>query len=323
MRTHPPILCALSLFVCLAGSAALPSLAVAAAPAAAAGGPRATLQRLNDDVDKRLRAKVVAGSAEDTRLKNEVKELASELLDYGELCKRALGEHWEKMPVGQRTDFVATLKELIERNYVKQLKTNLDYQVTYGEESTEGSEAKVTTTVKIATKGKATEALIEYRMIKQATGPTAGKWMVYDVVTDELSLVRNYRTQFQRIIAIQRLRRPAQQDEDQAQRRAGQGRRQARRSHPRHPGRQARRRSEKARQSRQPPRRQRLARPVTPVPLRYPPKYLVLSSSGTLRPPSRCVTRRGTWCCRASATSAPLPSARRFLPVRSSSRARL
>ena len=203
MRTHTPILCALRLFACLAGAAALPSLAVAAAPAATAGGPRATLQRLNDDVDKRLRQKVVAGSAEDTRLKNEVKELASELLDYGELCKRALGEHWDKMPVGQRTDFVATLKELIERNYVKQLKTNLDYQVTYGEESIEGSEAKVTTTVKIATKGKATEALIEYRMIKQPTGPTAGKWMVYDVITDELSLVRNYRTQFQRIISGQ------------------------------------------------------------------------------------------------------------------------
>ncbi len=203
MRTPSPILCALSLFTFLAGAAATPRPAGAAAPAAAAGGPRATLQRLNDDVDKRLRAKVVVGSAEDTRMKDEVKQLASELLDYSELCKRALGEHWEKMPVAQRTDFVATLKELIERNYVKQLKTNLDYQVTYGEESIEGNEAKVTTTIKIATKGKATEALIEYRMIQKTTGPTAGKWMVYDVVTDELSLVRNYRTQFTRIISGQ------------------------------------------------------------------------------------------------------------------------
>ena len=202
MRVHRSALCALALLTWLGGSPALLGTLPAAA-AATASGPKSTLQRLNGDVDKRLRQKTVAGSAEDTRLKNEVKELASELLDYGELCKRALGEHWDKMPVAQRTDFVATLKELIERNYVKQLKTNLDYQVTYGDELIEGSEAKVTTNVKIATKGRATEALIEYRMINQATGPTAGKWMVYDVITDELSLVRNYRTQFQRIITGQ------------------------------------------------------------------------------------------------------------------------
>lgn len=174
-----------------------------AAIAAPAAGPKATLQRLNSDVDKRLRATPPAGSPEENRLKNEVKELASELLDYSELCKRALGEHWEKMPPAQRTDFVATLKELIERNYVKQLKTNLDYQVSYGDESIEGAEARVTTTVKIATKGKATEALIEYRMIKESGGASGERWMVYDVITDELSLVRNYRTQFQRIIASQ------------------------------------------------------------------------------------------------------------------------
>lgn len=173
---------------------------LATAVAAPASGPKATLQRLNSDVDKRLRATPVPGSAEDTRLKNEVKEFASELLNYGELCKRALGEHWDKMPPAQRTDFVSTLKELIERNYVKQLKTNLDYQVTYGDESIDGNEARVTTTVKIATKGKATEALIDYRMIKETSGPKGERWMVYDVITDELSLVRNYRSTFVRII---------------------------------------------------------------------------------------------------------------------------
>ena len=176
---------------------------LATAVAAPASGPKATLQRLNSDVDKRLRATPVPGSAEDTRLKNEVKEFASELLNYGELCKRALGEHWDKMPPAQRTDFVSTLKELIERNYVKQLKTNLDYQVTYGDESIDGNEARVTTTIKIATKGKSTEALIDYRMIKETAGPKGERWMVYDVITDELSLVRNYRTQFQRIISGQ------------------------------------------------------------------------------------------------------------------------
>jgi phospholipid transport system substrate-binding protein len=170
----------------------------AAAAAALPSGPKQTLQRLNSAEDKLLRAKTEPGSDEDKRVKNEIKQRASELLEYSELCKRALGEHWDKMTEKQRTEFVATLKDLIERNYVKQLRTNLDYEVSYGDEEVNGSEAKVLTTIKIRTKGKATDAAIEYRMIKTDHG-----WMVYDVITDELSLVRNYRSQFQRIIGQQ------------------------------------------------------------------------------------------------------------------------
>ena len=52
------------------------------------------------------------------------------------------------------------------------------------------------TALRLATKGKVTEVQIDYRLIQQPDG----SWKVYDVITDELSLVRNYRTQFQRII---------------------------------------------------------------------------------------------------------------------------
>ena len=191
-----------------------------AAPQPAGLGPKATLQRLNGAVDKQLRQKTEPGSAEEKKSKEEVKQRASELLDYAELTKRALGEHWEKMPAAKRDEFVKTLQELIERNYIKQLRTNLDYEVSYGDEQLEQpaqpggkAEAKVQTTIKIATRGKSTSALIEYRMIRHEPAPGTGKdaakdagkdaghWMVYDVITDELSLVRNYRSQFQRIIA--------------------------------------------------------------------------------------------------------------------------
>lgn len=180
---------------------AQPIAVAAAAEPSAASGPKATLQRLNGNVDKQLRQKVVAGSPEEAKVKAAIKQSAGELLDYGELCKRALGEHWDKMAAPVREDFVQTLRELIERNYIKQLRTNLDYAVTYGDETFEGEEARVSTTIKIATHGKSTSALIEYRLIKKVDAP--GKpfhWMVYDVITDELSLVRNYRSQFTRII---------------------------------------------------------------------------------------------------------------------------
>jgi len=171
-------------------------LRVAAAATPAAASPKATLQRLNGSCERLLRTKTEPGSAEEKRVKDEIKLRASELLDYTELCKRALAEHWDKMGEAKRTEFVSTLKELIERNYIRQLRTNLDYDVTYGDESQDATEAKVATSLKLATKGKTTQVQIDYRMIKKPDG----RWMVYDVITDELSLVRNYRTQFQRII---------------------------------------------------------------------------------------------------------------------------
>lgn len=174
-------------------------LAPPLARAAAVAGPKATLQRLNGDVDKLLRKKVAAGSPEENQIKQEVKRLAAELLNYEELGKRALGEHWAKLTPKQQTDFIASFKELIERNYIKQLRTNLDYEVKYGEETQDGDEAKVTTTIKLQTKGKPTEALVEYRLLRGS----AGRWTVYDVITDELSLVRNYRSQFKTIIGQQ------------------------------------------------------------------------------------------------------------------------
>lgn len=162
----------------------------------APAGPQATLVRLNGDVDKLLRTKTEPGSAEEKQIKEKIRERASELLEYTELCKRALGEHWDKMPEKQRSEFVETLRELMERNYIKQLRTNLEYEVKYDQEGITGAEAKVMTSLKLATKGKSTTAVIEYRLVQKDS-----QWRVYDVITDELSLVRNYRSQFQRIIA--------------------------------------------------------------------------------------------------------------------------
>jgi phospholipid transport system substrate-binding protein len=169
-----------------------------AAPARAAppGGPMATLKQLNGDVDKLLRQKPEPGSSAEKKLRDELTQLAGTLLDYGELAKRSLATHWDKLSKLQRDEFVGTLRQLIERNYVKQLRSNLDYQVIYKTEQIDGAEATVSTVVKVKTQGKSTDAEIVYKLRKLAEGG----WRVFDVITDEVSLVRNYRTQFNKII---------------------------------------------------------------------------------------------------------------------------
>ncbi len=177
------------------------ALAIALAPLtalAAGGGAMATLKQKNGEVDRLLRQKVEKGSPAEQKQKDEIKQLASTLLDYDELAQKSMVGHWEKLTPAQRTEFVTTLKELIERNYVKQLRSNLDYQVQYKNEEAEGEQATVSTVVKVKSPGKSTDAEIVYKMKKNPEG-----WRVWDVITDEVSLVRGYKTQFNKIITEQ------------------------------------------------------------------------------------------------------------------------
>jgi phospholipid transport system substrate-binding protein len=173
--------------------ALVPSLALAAG-----GGAMATLKQKNSEVDKLLRQKVAKGSPAEQKQKDEIKQMAATLLDYDELAQKSMAAHWEKLTPAQRTEFVTTLRELIERNYVKQLRSNLDYQVQYKNEEGEGEQATVSTVVKVKSPGKSTDAEIVYKMKKNPEG-----WRVWDVVTDDVSLVHGYKTQFNKIITEQ------------------------------------------------------------------------------------------------------------------------
>jgi phospholipid transport system substrate-binding protein len=180
-------------------SAAAPPVAPASGAVPAPGSPTAVLKSKNGEVDRLLRQKVDPGSAAEAKQKAEIKVLAASLLDYAELTKRAMAEHWDQINAAQRAELVATLKELIERNYVKQIRSNLDYQIQYKDEKITGAEAQVLSIVKVKTKGKSTDAEIVYKL-RKVSAPEGEKWLVWDVVTDEVSLMRNYKSQFHRII---------------------------------------------------------------------------------------------------------------------------
>lgn len=165
------------------------------AAAVPALGPSATLKAKNSEVDKLLHKKAVVGSSEEKKVKDDIKAMAGTLFDYEELAKRSLADHWVTLKPAQQTEFVSTLKQLIERSYTRQLRSNMDYKVAYTGEQLAGKEATVTSVVKVKTRGKDTDAEIVYKMKE-----SPGAWLVYDVITDEVSLVRNYRTQFGKII---------------------------------------------------------------------------------------------------------------------------
>lgn len=186
MRLSYYYLIIISLLVLITGSAF---------PSYAAEKPDQVIKRHQMRIDKLLGRKVKPGSEDEKRIKAEMKTVVNDLLDYRELAKQALGKHWQKRTEKDREEFVNILRELIEHNYVKQLKTNLGYHIEYRPTKITGDTALVFTVIQVKKNGRTTALSIDYKMRKGNQG-----WKVYDVITDEVSLVNNYRSQFNRII---------------------------------------------------------------------------------------------------------------------------
>lgn len=164
-------------------------------PSEAADGPMRLLRRSHARINQLLRSDYEPSSPKAKEVQAAVKEVVNGFLDYRELGRRSLGQHWEARTKKEQEEFVSVLRELIERNYVKQLRSNLDYEVDYRKQSVTGTEATVLTVVRVEKNKRVAETEILYKLREVGRG-----WFVFDIVTDGVSLIRNYRTQFNRII---------------------------------------------------------------------------------------------------------------------------
>jgi phospholipid transport system substrate-binding protein len=164
-------------------------------PPPAASSPIAELKRSNDKLDKILQKNRPGWSIEAEAQRADVRKVVGSFLDYGELARRALSKHWDGINGKQRQDFVDTLRELVERSYLKQVHGNPNYNIKYDKETKQDNEADVTGVLNTITRGKKVKIALEYKMLWKGD-----HWVVYDVVTDEQSMVENYRAEFNKII---------------------------------------------------------------------------------------------------------------------------
>jgi phospholipid transport system substrate-binding protein len=168
-----------------------------ALPALAEDGPGVSaVKRANEKVSALLAQKPEAGSAAEKKLAAEISAQLAEFLDIDELGQRALGQHWKTLTPPQRKEFLGLLRELVEANYIKALRSNLTYQVKYGEEKEQGDSRIVSTELELSRNGRAETMSVDYALRKQGNG-----WRAFDLITDGVGLVENYRAQFNKIIA--------------------------------------------------------------------------------------------------------------------------
>ena len=112
--------------------------------------------------------------------------------DWDEMAKRVLGRHWDS--VGNRQDeFVAAFAEFLGNSYMGKIGSYKDEKVLFVGERTENNRAQVDTKI-VPSKGESTS--VSYRLHR-----VQGEWKIYDVVVEDISIVSNYRSQFERILA--------------------------------------------------------------------------------------------------------------------------
>src|SRR5690349_12088739 len=138
MTRHRPLSIALSCVLALASTAyAAPGPAAKDAAAAPAGAPAKlgpgtqAVRSANDTIAGLLKQKVAAGSKEEKDLAAKVTTSVRGFLDIDQLGKRAMVDNWQKLSRTQQDEFLQLLRSLIEDNYVRGLRANLDYQVDY------------------------------------------------------------------------------------------------------------------------------------------------------------------------------------------------
>ncbi len=115
--------------------------------------------------------------------------------DWPEIARGCLGRHWSKRNNDERKEFMALFSEFLERTYLDRIEpyyADLEKLDFLGEKIIDNY-ASVKTV--ISTKKKIDHP-VEYRLQK-----TGDEWRVYDVVIEGVSLVKNYRVQFDEIIA--------------------------------------------------------------------------------------------------------------------------
>lgn len=153
-----------------------------------------TVKKTVDDVIHIVTDKELKKKSNEQRRRTAIKKSIATIFDSQEMAKRTLGKHWNQRTPAERKQFVDLFATLLENSYAGKIESYNNEKIVYTKETLDGDYAEVKS--KVITP-KQDEYTLDYRLMKKENGT----WMVYDVVIEGVSLVSNYRTQFNKIIS--------------------------------------------------------------------------------------------------------------------------
>ena len=122
-----------------------------------------------------------------------IRTVANDIFDFNEISRRSLAVHWQARAPAERQEFVALFGDLLENSYISKIESYSGEKIVYAGETVDGQLAIVKT--RLVTR-QGTEVPVEYRMFLRDD-----RWRAYDVNIEGISLVANYRAQFNTIIS--------------------------------------------------------------------------------------------------------------------------
>ncbi|NIS61011.1 MAG: ABC transporter substrate-binding protein [Proteobacteria bacterium] len=167
-------------------------LAIVISFQAFAGEPTEQIKQITDRIISILTDPALKEPARAEERRKLIRKAADERFDWEEMARRSLARHWAGRTDEEKREFTSLFSDLLERAYMDKVEGYSGERVVYEGETVEGDFGVVK--VKILT-AKETEISVEYRVRRKENG-----WFIYDVSIEGVSLVNNYRTQFNSII---------------------------------------------------------------------------------------------------------------------------
>jgi phospholipid transport system substrate-binding protein len=167
-------------------------LIFAIAPSVLAGEPTDQVKQTTDKVIAVLTDPALEEIDKTEERRKLLRQIADERFDWEEMARRALARHWADRTDEEKREFVSLFSDLLERTYMDRVDNYSGEEVLYEGETVDGDYGIVRVRVLTTTDA---EILAEYRVRRKENG-----WFIYDVSIEGVSLINNYRTQFNSII---------------------------------------------------------------------------------------------------------------------------
>jgi phospholipid transport system substrate-binding protein len=163
---------------------------------AIAGEPQDKVKQTITDVLAILQDASLKAPEQTEARRAKIRHVVGQRFGFEEMAKRALGQHWRKLKPAQREEFVPIFSDLLERSYISKIESAVTEEapkILYTKETVDQDGYATVRTEVVNPRDLNFE--VDYRLIKRD-----GNWEAYDIIIEGVSLVNNYRTQFNKII---------------------------------------------------------------------------------------------------------------------------
>jgi phospholipid transport system substrate-binding protein len=159
---------------------------------ALADSPTVQIKSTVDQVIQILTSPQLQGEGRKQERRKRLREVIFVRFDFQEMAQRSLGAHWQRRTPEEQTEFIKVFSDLLEQTYVDKIESYNNEKFIYANERIDGPYAEVSSKMRTS---KGEEFTINYKLHR-----VGEDWRVYDLVIENISLINNYRSQFNRIL---------------------------------------------------------------------------------------------------------------------------